>query len=145
MFLLVPTPSPQEKFLQTPMIIGYSITLVATTNQCCTTTLRPGISAPSEKASASGNALRMAMHCPNWFISFNNLHKMANRATPEMNCVYKLSLLFLGPIVKKYQRVNGLTWNLKMISQQQIFNIMKQNNLLVGLNVLCNRLHDLHG
>jgi hypothetical protein len=22
---------------------------------------------------------------------------------------------------------------------------MKQNNLLVGLNVLCNRLHDLHG
>jgi hypothetical protein len=38
-------------------------------------------------------ALRVAFHYTNQYISFIELHKQANRATPEMFGRYKLSLL----------------------------------------------------
>ena len=72
---------------------------------------------------------------------------MAYRATPEIMCVNKLSLLLFKTYNERLPEGEWIDLNFKqiMMSPQQIFKIMKENNLLVGLNVLCNRLHDLNG
>jgi hypothetical protein len=42
---------------------------------------------------ASVKALKVVLHFPDPMISYANLHKMANRATPEMFLKYIMSLL----------------------------------------------------
>ena len=101
----------------------------------------------SQLLSASGNALRVAMHYPSKFISFSDLHKMANRATPDMYKTYRLSLLLYRTFSEKLPEVEWIDLNFKQInmSRQEQFKINKNNRFQVGLNIICNRLHDLNG
>ena len=101
----------------------------------------------SQLFSASGNALRVAMHYPSKFISFSDLHKMANRATPDMYKTYRLSLILYRTFNEKLPEVEWIDLNFKQInmSRQEQFKINKNNRFQVGLNIICNRLHELNG
>jgi hypothetical protein len=44
---------------------------------------------------ASTGALKMALHYPNFNLSYATLYSVTNRATPDMYCTYKLSLLLI--------------------------------------------------
>jgi hypothetical protein len=60
-------------------------------------------------------------------------------------CVYKLLLLLLETFNERVPENEWFNLNFKqiMMTRQQIFEIIKQNSLLAGINVLCYRLHDL--
>jgi hypothetical protein len=51
------------------------------------------LSLKNDLLAASSNAIKLSLHYPKHRISYINLHKMTNRATPEMYAGYKLSLL----------------------------------------------------
>jgi hypothetical protein len=68
---------------------------------------------------ASAKALRAVFHFHDPMISYANLHKMANRATPEILLKYKMSLL----LYRTYDILRDITqiytwkraWHLKLI------------------------------
>ena len=96
--------------------------------------------------SASAKALRVAFHYPSPYISFVKLHEMANRATPEMFSKYKLSLLLYKTFNDGLPEADWLMLNFDQVNtgRQSKFIIQKSNKLLVGLNILSNRLHVLN-
>ena len=92
--------------------------------------------------SASAKALRVCWKNPSYDISFEALHKMSKRATPEQMMRYKLSLclyrLYNIPFnSKEFIRLNE---NHILTSRQTFFITGKSNNLKIGLNCLSNRL-----
>ena len=80
-------------------------------------------------------------------ISFETIHQMNNRATPEKLMIYKhsLALYRLCNLVQK-PTIEWCALNVNQIftSRQTMFKTMKNNNLKVGLNALANRLYILN-
>jgi hypothetical protein len=96
--------------------------------------------------SASGNALRVALHYTDRFTSFIGLHKQAKRTTPEIFGLFKLSLLLyitFNDAIPETEWV-GLNFQQITMSRQREFKIVKSNNLAVALNILCNGLHEIN-
>ena len=89
----------------------------------------------------------MALHYPKNLISNIKLHKIAKRATPEMFCKYKLSLL-LHKLQNNHFPVNEwvhLNFNQILTTRQHNFEISRDYNLRVGLNAIANRLKSING
>ena len=95
----------------------------------------------------SAKAIKTCMYYPDRLISFENIHKMNNRATPEALMTYKTEI----QLHKLYNATNhSLEWislNINHIftTRQTSFIIMKTNNTKVGKNILTNRLSILNG
>ena len=97
--------------------------------------------------SASAKALKVALHYPDPMISYVNLHKMANRATPEMFLKYKMSLLLYRTFNNEIPETDWLSLNFDQIltSRQSNFLTQKTNNYNVGLNISSNKFYVLNG
>ena len=97
--------------------------------------------------SISARAIKVAMYYPDSMISFENIHKMNQRATPETFMTYKCAI----QLFKLYNaNEHSLEWislneNQILTTRQTNFIIMKTNNTKVGLNILTNRFHILNG
>jgi hypothetical protein len=95
---------------------------------------------------ASSNALKLSLRysCSN--LSYNELHKLTNRVTPEMFSNFKLLLL----LFKTFNNNNHqwewtqLNFNMILISRQTKFITMKNNKSRIGLNILSNHYHCLN-
>jgi hypothetical protein len=68
-----------------------------------------------ELMTASAKALRVALHFPDPMISYANLHKMANRATPEMFLKNKMSLLLYRTFNNEIPETGWLSLNFDQI------------------------------
>ena len=109
----------------------------------------PSLKAPLKQKllSASALALRMCTKSNCDMISFVDLHKLNQRATPEKIMLYKHAIL----LHKLYNTMNhDLEWQslnfLQVLtSRQSNFITLKGNRLRVGLNALANRLYVLNG
>ena len=77
-----------------------------------------------------------------WYVSFEDLHAMAKRATPEKLMLYKLSLQLFKifnysiPVTEWYL----LNQNIIFTSRQTKFKTTKRNRLRLGMNTMSNRL-----
>ena len=96
--------------------------------------------------SASARALKICWKGPCDHISFESLHQMSKRSTPEQLMKYKLALclhkLFNIPFNSK--EFSLLNENQIFTSRQTHFIIRKSNVLKVGLNCLSNRLYAIN-
>ena len=108
----------------------------------------PRLTLKQKLLSASAKALRVCWRNPNYEISFESLHKMSKRATPEQMMRYKLSLclyrLYNSPFnLKDFNSKEFIRLNVNQIltSRQSYFITGKSNNLKIGLNCLSNRLY----
>ena len=96
----------------------------------------------SSLLTASSKALKVCLKNHDPFVSYENLHKMAKRATPERLMQYKLSL----QLFKTYNYHTPVTdWlylneNIILTSRQQKFKIARHNRLRLGNNSLSSRL-----
>ena len=97
--------------------------------------------------SASGRALRVAMHYPDPLISFIQLHRTAHRATPNMFGKYRLALHLYKTFNNRLPETEWVHLNyVKTNARRQTeFSVVKSNKLLVGLNILSNKFHELNG
>ena len=77
-----------------------------------------------------------------YYISFEALHRMSKRATPEQMIRYKLSLCLykLYNVLFNSKEFLRLNENQILTSQQTFFITGRSNNLKIGLNCLSNRL-----
>jgi hypothetical protein len=96
---------------------------------------------------ASAKALKVALHFPDPMISYASLHKMANRATPEMFLKYKMSLLLYRTFNNEIPENDWLSLNFDQIitSRQSVFLTHKNNNYNVRLNISSNKFCVLNG
>ena len=96
---------------------------------------------------ASAKALRVALHFPDPMISYYNLHKMANRATPAMFLKYKSSLLLYRTLKHEIPENDWLYLHFDQIitTRQSLFSVLKTNKYNVGMNVFNNKLHAING
>ena len=97
--------------------------------------------------SISARAIKIAMYYPYRMISFENIHKMNNRATPDSFMIYKYAIQLHKLYNENEHSFEWVNLNINQIltSRQTNFLIMKTNNNKVGLNILTNRLHILNG
>ena len=93
--------------------------------------------------SFSARAIKVAMYYPDSMISFENIHKMNKRATPETFMTYEgaIQLFKLYNANEPSLDWNSLNENQILTTRQTNFLIMKTNNTKVGLNILTNRTH----
>ena len=94
------------------------------------------VSLKQKLLSASAKALKVCWKNPSNNISFEALHKLSKRATPEQMMRYKLSLclykLYNVPFnSKEFLRLNE---NQILASQQTFFIAGRSNKLKIGLN-----------
>ena len=92
--------------------------------------------------SASAKALKMCMKNYDPFISFENLHAINKRATPNMMLLYKHSIELHKLYNANNQSTEWIELNLNQIltSRQTTFRTHKTNKLKIGNNALANRL-----
>ena len=97
--------------------------------------------------SASGRALRVAMHYPDPMISFIQLHRTSCRATPDMMGKYKLALQLYKTFNNRFPEKDWLDLNFEQTNarRQTEFNILRSNRLQVGMNTFANKFHELNG
>jgi hypothetical protein len=96
----------------------------------------------------SANSITMALHYPRKLISYENLHKMWNKATPEIVCIYKLSLLLNKLYNYKFNIEEWTHFNFEHIltTRPSQFEITQHNhNFMAGKNVITNKLQSLNG
>ena len=95
---------------------------------------------------ASARALKLATHYRDPLISYKNLHVNTKRATPDMYCDYKLSLLLYKTfnLCQPESEWTELNFCQTLMSRQSCFHVNKSNRLKVGLNCLCNRFHHIN-
>ena len=82
-----------------------------------------------------------------WMLSFENLHEMAGRATPDQFQKYKLALQLYRTFnlqVPTQDWVN-VNINFRNTSRQIHFHTHKSNRLKIGMNMLSNRFFYLNG
>ena len=96
---------------------------------------------------ASANCLKMCLNYPSEIISYQNLHKITKRATPEMYCNYKMALSLYKVFNDKFPCNEWLHLNFNQIntSRQTTFMTSRTNNLKLGMNCLANRFNHLNG
>ena len=97
--------------------------------------------------SASANALKMCLHYPKLNVSNVNLHKITNRATPSMYNEYKCALQLFKLFNDNTPQIEWLHLNFNIVNtpRQHFFEIYQTNQLRIGKNALCNKLHQLNG
>ena len=100
------------------------------------------VSLKQKQLSASSKALKVCWKNPSNYISFEALHKLSKRATPDQIMRYQLSLclykLYNVPFnSKEFLRLNE---NQILMSQQTFFITGRSNKLKIGINCLSNRL-----
>ena len=80
-------------------------------------------------------------------LSFNNLHEITGRSTPDRMIDYKLALQLYKTLNYREPSNNWIRINLNIINttRQIKFSINKNNRLKVGMNVLSNRFWNLNG
>ena len=108
----------------------------------------PNLSVNNKKSllTASSGALKMALHYPKYNISYSNLHCATKRATPDMYCMYKLSLLLYKTFNECIPFDEWIHLNLDQCvnSRQNHFIINRNNNLNIGMNALSSRFFALN-
>ena len=96
--------------------------------------------------SSSARAIKMCTKNCDPMTSFQRLHEIAGRATPEKLMQYKLALslfkLYNGD--QNSLEFSALNFAQVLTTRQTTFMITKNNKLKVGLNALCNRLRILN-
>ena len=95
---------------------------------------------------ASAAALRVCLHYPDNSISYEELHKRTNRATPEMMCEYKLALLLYKSFNDRQPEGEWLHLNDNYIctSRQTHFKVKRAHISKIGLNCATNRFYHLN-
>ena len=97
--------------------------------------------------SISARAIKTCMYYPDNMISFENIHKMNNRAMPNAVMLYKHAI----QLFKIYNAIEYtfdwtiLNFNQILTSRQISFMIFKSNEKKVGISILANRLSILNG
>ena len=97
--------------------------------------------------SISARAIKTCMFHPDNMISYENVHKMNNRAMPNAIMLYKCAI----QLFKLYNATEfTLNWTLlnfnqTLTSRQTKFITLKSNKKKVGINILANRLSSLNG
>ena len=82
-----------------------------------------------------------------WMLSFENLHEMVERATPDQLLKYKLALQLyitfnLLVLTQDWMNVNI---NFRNTNRQIHFHTHKSNRLKIGMNMIANRSFYLSG
>jgi hypothetical protein len=95
---------------------------------------------------AGSYLLKVVTHFKFPFLSYNNLHLITHRATPEMYCNYKLSLSLYKTFNDQLPSAEWihLNFNQMNMSRQTKFHMTRTNNRRIGMNALCNRFHYLN-
>ena len=93
--------------------------------------------------SASAKALKTCVNKMDMNMSFENLHILCNRATPNQIMKYKLALSLFKLYNNEFNSLEFtlLNFNQVFTSRQLTFKILKSNRTKIGLNSLANRLH----
>ena len=95
--------------------------------------------------SASTKALKICWKKINNFFSFEALHKMSKRATPEKDMKYKLAFCLHKIYIINSNEFIRLNINQILSSRQEKFIASKSKNIKIGLNCLANRFYVLNG
>ena len=80
-------------------------------------------------------------------VSFVDLHKNNNRATPEQYMKYKHSLVLYSLYNGGEQSLDWVSLNLQhqFMNRRNMFSVTQTNNLRVGKNIVANRLSLING
>ena len=97
--------------------------------------------------SALAKALKVCWKKMDNFVSFESLHKMSKRTTPEKLMKYKLALCLHRIYNSDFNSKEFIRLNVNQIvtSRQDKFISLKSNNIKVGINCLANRFYILNG
>ena len=81
------------------------------------------------------------------FTSFENIHMLCNRATPNQIMKYKLALCLYKLYNIDFNSLEFVLLNFNQVitSRQLTFTTLKSNRTKVGLNSLANRFHHING
>ena len=79
-------------------------------------------------------------------MSFVELHRINNRATPKKMCDYKHALQLYKLFSLEIPKVDWVDLNFQQVfsGRAWTFNFGKINNYKVGLNLICNRFHSIN-
>ena len=101
----------------------------------------------SKLTSISARAIKTCMYYPDNMISFENIHKMNNRAMPEAFMKYKIAIQLHKLYNTTNQSLDWISLNFDQIltTRQTKFLISKSNKHKVGINILPNRFSVLNG
>ena len=82
-----------------------------------------------------------------WMLSFNSLHEMVGRATPDKILDYKLALQLYKVVKNNVPTPDWININFNNIhtTRQTRFMTSKANRLKVGMNLISNRFYYLNG
>ena len=91
----------------------------------------------------SAQALKMSLHYPSLTHSHYDLHKITQRATPNMYCKYKIAILLYKTFNNQIPYEEWLELNFLQInmSRQNNFMIKMCGNTSIGHNILTNKFH----
>ena len=97
--------------------------------------------------STSAQALKLCTPSYHDRMSFAELHKINNRATPKQMCEYSHALQLHKLINLELPKADWLDLNFQQVfgGRTRTFNFAKTNNYKIGLNLICNRFHSLNG
>ena len=97
--------------------------------------------------SISARAIRTCMYFPDNMISFEQIHKMNNRAMPNAIMMYKHAIQLFKIYNATEYTMDWLILNFNQIftSRQSSFMMLKSNEKKVGINILANRLSIVNG
>ena len=97
--------------------------------------------------STSAQALKLCTPSYHDRMSFAELHKINNRATPKQMCEYSHALQLYKLISLELPKADWLDLNFQQVfgGRTRTFNFAKTNNYKIGLNLICNRFHSLNG
>ena len=104
-------------------------------------TLKPTLK--QKLLSAWAKALKICMKYVDPMTSFDNIHIMCKRATPNQMMKYKLALCLLKLYNCNFNLIefSSLNFNQIFTSGQTTFKIVKSKRTRIGMNSLTNRLH----
>ena len=107
-------------------------------------TLKPTLK--QKLLSASAKALKVCIKNLEPMTSFDNIHIMCNRATPNKMWNYKLALSLFELYNCNYNSLEFVNLNFSQVltSRQTTFNFLKSNRTRIGLNSLANPLHHIN-
>ena len=97
--------------------------------------------------SVSARAIKSCMFHPDRMLSFENIHKINNRAMPNAIMHYKSAIQLYKIYNSSEYTLDWTMANLNQIltSRQTHFSILKSNATKVGLNILSNWLSSING
>ena len=97
--------------------------------------------------SASAKALKICWKKLDPFVSFEALHMISKRASPEKFMHYKLALCLHKIHNTDFNSNEFIRLNINQIitSRQENFMALKSNNIKIEINCLANRLYILNG